>query len=151
MSVKINSAGLMAAAKDNLSDAWVSIGTAVGIIASQFGLPWVDPLAAAIVGILIIKTGWDIFIGAARNLTDGYDKGEIDKVTDRLSLIDGIHHISAIRARLIGNVTHMDIIIHVDSEMTVSNAHKLTEELEIILSNEFSITEVIIHVEPFCS
>lgn len=146
---KINSAGLMAAAKDNLSDAWVSIGTAVGIIASQFGFPWVDPLAATIVGGLIIKTGFDIFKGATHNLTDGYDRGEIDKVVERLDIIEGIHHVSAIRARLHGNVTHMDIIIHVDAEMTVSKAHRLTEEAEKVLSEEFDITEVMIHVEPY--
>ena len=35
---KINSQSVMAAAKDNLSDAWVSIGTVVGIIGSQFQL-----------------------------------------------------------------------------------------------------------------
>lgn len=146
---KINSAGLMAAAKDNLSDSWVSIGTAVGIIASQFGLPWVDPLAAAIVGILIIKTGRDIFVDATRNLTDGYDKSEIDKITERLNLITGIHQISAVRARLHGNVTHMDIVIRVDPQMTVMNAHILTEVVETVLHDEFDITEVIIHVEPF--
>ncbi len=61
IALKINSSGLMAAAKDNLLDAWVSIGTSVGIIASQFGLAWIDPLSAVIVGILIVKTGWDIF------------------------------------------------------------------------------------------
>lgn len=148
---KINSAGLMAAAKDNLSDAWVSIGTAVGIIASQFGLPWIDPLAATIVGVLIIKTGWDIFKDASHNLTDGYDKEELDKVSERLEQITGIHHVSAIRARLSGNVTHMDIIIHVDAEMSVGNAHRLTDEAEKILRDEFEITEVIIHVEPFTS
>lgn len=151
VAIKINSAGLMAAAKDNLSDAWVSIGTAVGVIASQFGLPWIDPLAAAIVGVLIIKTGWDIFKDASHNLTDGYDKGDIDKISERLDRIEGIHHVSAIRARLNGSVTHMDIVIHVDAEMTVCKAHRLTEEAEKVLSEEFDITEVMIHVEPFSS
>lgn len=148
---KINSAGLMAAAKDNLSDGWVSVGTAVGIIASQFGFPWIDPLAAAFVGVLIIKTGWDIFMDASHNLIDGYDKVEIEKVSERLDKIDGIHHVSTVRARLHGNVTHMDIVIHVDSEMTVNNAHILTEEAERVLREEFEITEVIIHVEPYFS
>lgn len=151
MALKVNSAGLMAAAKDNLSDSWVSLGTAVGVIAAQFGLPWVDPLAAAIVGGLIIKTGFDIFKEAAHNLTDGYEKDEIDKVIERLNLIDEIHHVSAVKARLHGNVTHMDITIHVDSELSVSNAHKLTEEVEKTLREEFQITEIIIHVEPYYS
>ena len=52
---KINSQSVMAAAKDNLSDAWVSIGTAVGIIGAQFQLPWLDPLAAVIIGFLFVK------------------------------------------------------------------------------------------------
>ena len=146
---KVNSAGLMAAAKDNLSDAWVSIGTAVGIFASQFGLPWIDPLAAAIVGGLIMKTGWNIFKDATHNLTDGYDNEEIEKISERLDQIPGIDHVYAVRARLHGNVTHMDIIIHVDSELSVGNAHRLTEEAEKVLRKEYNITEVIIHVEPY--
>lgn len=46
----------MEAAKDNLSDAWVSIGVAVGIFGSQLNMPWLDTLTAIIVGILICKT-----------------------------------------------------------------------------------------------
>ncbi|RKI98411.1 cation transporter, partial [Butyricicoccus sp. 1XD8-22] len=62
---KINSQAVTAAAKDNLSDAWVSIGAAIGIIGSQFGLPWLDSLTAVIVGLLICKTAWDIFRDAS--------------------------------------------------------------------------------------
>jgi len=43
---QINSGALMAAAKDNLSDAMVSIGAALGIVGAQFGLPWIDSAAA---------------------------------------------------------------------------------------------------------
>ncbi len=47
---KINNSALMAAAKDNFSDALVSIGAAVGIVGAQFGLPWLDVVAAFAVG-----------------------------------------------------------------------------------------------------
>ena len=46
---KIDSQAVLAAAKDNLSDAWVSIGAVIGILGSQFGLPWLDPVTAAAV------------------------------------------------------------------------------------------------------
>ncbi|MBC8048352.1 MAG: cation transporter, partial [Fimbriimonadaceae bacterium] len=85
IAIQINSSGLMAAAKDNLSDAWVSIGTTVGIVASQFGFPWIDPLAAVIVGLLIIKTGWDIFREATLNLTDGFKREELDNITESIN------------------------------------------------------------------
>ncbi|HCU83399.1 MAG TPA: transporter, partial [Enterococcus sp.] len=34
LATKVNSPGLLAAAKDNLSDAWTSIGTAVAVFAA---------------------------------------------------------------------------------------------------------------------
>lgn len=98
IAIQINSSGLMAAAKDNLSDAWVSIGTTIGIIASQFGLPWVDSIAAVLVGILIVKTGWDIFKESSHNLTDGFDREELDKITKSINKVSGVKKVKDIKS-----------------------------------------------------
>ncbi|GKU24121.1 cation diffusion facilitator family transporter [Clostridium folliculivorans] len=148
IAVKINSAGLMAAAKDNLSDAWVSIGTAIGIIASQFGLPWIDPLAAVIVGMLIIKTGWDIFRESSHNLTDGFSKEELDNITENIKLVSGVETVKVIRARALGNNILIDATVGVSSDLNVVQAHIITEEIERNLKNDFNIAEAMIHVEP---
>ncbi|MBK1811962.1 cation transporter [Clostridium sp. YIM B02505] len=148
IAVKINSAGLMAAAKDNLSDAWVSIGTAIGIIASQFGLPWIDPLAAVIVGILIIKTGWDIFRESSNNLADGFSKEELDSITENIKLVSGVEKVKLIRARVLGNNILIDATVGVNADLNVVEAHSITEEIEKKLKNDFNITEAMIHVEP---
>lgn len=63
----------MAAAKDNISDAWVSIGKAIGIFGSQLNIPWLDTLTAIIVGRLICKTVWDIFKQSSHELSGGFD------------------------------------------------------------------------------
>lgn len=78
---KINSQAVMAAAKDNLSDAWVSIGTVIGIVGAQFQLPWLDPVTAIVVGLIICKTGWDIFREASHHLTDGFDEQKIESLS----------------------------------------------------------------------
>lgn len=148
IAIKINSAGLMAAAKDNLSDAWVSVGTAIGIVASQFGLPWIDPLAAIIVGVLIVKTGWDIFREAAHNLTDGFKKEELDNITHTIRSVLGVKKVREIRARVHGNNILIDIIVVVSSHLSVVEGHSITEEIEKKLRNEHNITEAIVHVEP---
>lgn len=148
VATKINSSGLMAAAKDNLSDAYVSIGTAVGIIASQFGLPWIDPLAAVIVGILIIKTGWEIFIDATHNLTDGFDKALLDDITASISAIPGVEGIEDIKARIHGNITLMDLILLVNPNITVVEGHDIAELVEKMLHEKHEINQVIIHIEP---
>jgi cation diffusion facilitator family transporter len=45
LALKINSKSVMAAAKDNISDAWVSIGAAIGIVGSQLCLEFGGPPA----------------------------------------------------------------------------------------------------------
>ena len=58
---KTMSSSLKSAAKDNLSDGLVSMGTAIGLVFTQFGLPIVDVILATILGFLIIYTGFGIF------------------------------------------------------------------------------------------
>lgn len=148
IAVKINSSGLMAAAKDNLSDAWVSMGTAIGIVASQFGLPWIDPLAAVIVGMLIVKTGWDIFREASHNLTDGFNKEELDNITQIIKKVSGVRNIKNIKARKYGNNISIDVIVIVSANLSVVEGHIITEEIEMKLKDELNILQAIVHVEP---
>lgn len=148
IAIKTNSSGLMAAAKDNLSDAWVSIGTAVGIVASQFGLPWIDPFAAVIVGMLIAKTGWDIFRDATHNLTDGFNREQLDSITKSINKIPAVRSIKDIRARINGNSILLDVIVRVSADLNVVEGHNITEEIEEKLRSEFDITDVVVHVEP---
>jgi len=148
IAIQINSSGLMAAAKDNLSDAWVSIGTAVGIVASQFGLPWIDPLAAVIVGILIVKTGWDIFREATNNLTDGFNREKLDNITNCINEVSGVKKVKDIRARVNGNNILIDVVVRVSAELSVIEGHNITKMVEEKLRSELDITEVVVHVEP---
>ncbi|OAA83998.1 cation diffusion facilitator family transporter [Clostridium ljungdahlii] len=148
VALRINSSALMAAAKDNLSDAWVGMGTAAGIIASQFGFPWIDPLAAVLVGILICKTGGEIFKEAAHNLADGFDSKQLDSIVSKIKEIDGVSCVKGTKARVHGNNILIDIVIGVNSKLTVVKSHEITEEIEEMLNREFKIKHAIIHVEP---
>jgi len=148
IAVKIKSSGLMAAAKDNLSDAWVSIGTTIGIVASQFGFPWIDPLAAVVVSALILKTGWDIFREATHNLSDGFSREKLDGITKSISQVPGVKQIKNIRARVHGNNILLDLVVSVNSELSLVEGHSITEKIEDKLKEDLDITQVMVHVEP---
>jgi cation diffusion facilitator family transporter len=145
---KINSQSIMAAAKDNLSDAWVSIGTAVGIMGSQFQLPWLDPLAAIIVGLLICKTAWDIFRDASYNLTDGFDENEIQAYKETIQNIYGVKGIKEIKARNYGNNKVVDVVILVNSTLAIKDAHDISTDVEQALATKHDVYVVNVHVEP---
>ncbi len=145
---KINSQSVMAAAKDNLSDAWVSIGTAVGIIGAQFQLPWLDPLAAVIIGLLICKTAWEIFRESSHQLTDGFDETQIESYKDSILNTYGVKGIKDIKARNYGNNTVVDVVILVNSTLDITHAHDICTNVEKTLSIEHNVYGVHVHVEP---
>lgn len=145
---KINSQAVMAAAKDNLSDAIVSIGTCIGILFTQIGLPWLDPLASFLIGLIICKTAWDIFSDATHTLTDGYDPKQIEKYKKTVSTIQGVDEITEIKARSDGNLTYLDIVIKVHPLLSVVEGHAICDEIEQALADQYKIQNVVVHIEP---
>ncbi|PLR92853.1 cation diffusion facilitator family transporter [Bacillus sp. T33-2] len=145
---KIDSQSVMAAAKDNLSDAWVSIGTAIGIFGSQFNLPWLDPLTAFIVGLLICKTAWEIFRIASHQLTDGFDQEKMESYKETIESIEGVKGVTNIKARNYGNNTVVDVVILVNSTLDIRNAHDISTKVEKALVAEHDVYDVHVHIEP---
>lgn len=145
---KANSMGLMAAAKDNLSDAFTSIGTAVAILASLWHMPWLDTLAAGVIGCIILKTAWDIFYQSAFSLSDGFDQKKLNEYQQFVESIPGVLGVEGLRGREYGAHIFLDVIVYMDPQMTVKESHDLTEKIESLLAEKFHIYDVEVHVEP---
>jgi len=148
LATKINSQSVMAAAKDNLSDAWVSIGTAIGIIGAQFHLPWLDSVTAVIVGFLICKTAWDIFREASHHLTDGFDEQQLEEYKETILNTPGVKGVKDIKARNYGSSPVVDVSILVNSTLGVGAAHDITTKVERALAQEHNVVDANVHVEP---
>ncbi|WP_018753911.1 cation diffusion facilitator family transporter [Paenibacillus sanguinis] len=145
---QINNQALMAAAKDNLSDALVSIGAAVGIIGAQFGLPWLDGVAAIVVGLLICKTAWDIFRQSTLDLTDGFDEKELGDLRSTIARTNGVEGIKDLKARVHGNHVLVDVVIEVDPQLTVIQSHQISDRVEESMRRLRNVMHVHVHVEP---
>ncbi|GEB31016.1 MULTISPECIES: cation diffusion facilitator family transporter [Brevibacillus] len=148
LALRTNSQALLAAAADNRSDAFVSIGTFVGVAGAQFQLYWLDPLAALVVGVIILKTAWDIFREATHRLTDGFDVEELGELKETISSIAGVKDISDIKARYHGSSVLVDVVIHVEPHLNVVESHTITEHIEERMRRVHKINTVHIHIEP---
>lgn len=148
LSEEIDSKAVMAAAKDNRSDAWVSIGASIGIIGSQFGMPWLDIVTAIIVGFLICKTAWDIFSEASHELTDGFDEQKLKMYEDVIFDLEGVKGIKSIKGRNYGNNEVVDVVILVNSTLNIHQAHDIATRVEDTLTDEYGVYDIHVHVEP---
>jgi len=148
LAIKINSKAVMAAAKDNISDAWVSFGTAIGIFGSQLNMPWIDTITAIVVGILICKTAFDIFMQASHELSDGFDERKLLIYHQHIKDVDGVKGIKQIKGRSYGNNEVLDVVILVNSKLDIIGAHEIATEVETVMKNEHGVYDVHVHVEP---
>ncbi|ASN06611.1 cation diffusion facilitator family transporter [Virgibacillus necropolis] len=146
---KVGSSALHAVAHDNKSDAFVSLGAFVGIIGAQLGLYWFDPIAGLIVGFIICKTAWDIFKDSTHTLTDGFDEKFLLKIKKSITKVDEVKKVKDVKGRVHGNQSFIDIVILVDSDLTVKESHDITIHIEKLLEEKHNIHYAHIHIEPF--
>ncbi|MGX6961781.1 cation diffusion facilitator family transporter [Vagococcus xieshaowenii] len=145
---KVKSHALDAAAKDNLSDAITSIGTAIAVFASSFNLIWIDRLTALIIGLVIIKTGFDIFKESSYSLSDGFSIEELRKYKKDILHIEGVEGVKDIKGRSYGANIFLDVVVFMDPHITVEESHDITETIEQLLSDKYNVFDTDIHVEP---
>jgi cation diffusion facilitator family transporter len=145
---RINSSGLSAGAKDNLSDALTSFAAAIAIFGSIIGVYWLDGVMAVIVGIIIIKTAIDIFRESAFSLSDGFETHNLAEYREAILSIPDVEQVATIMARSYGANVYVDVTILLDASLTVLRSHEITEAVEEKLRADFNIFETDVHVEP---
>ncbi|MED3661078.1 cation diffusion facilitator family transporter [Ureibacillus sp. FSL K6-8385] len=148
LSKKIKSSALKAAAYDNRSDALVSVGTAVGIFAAIFGFPIIDTITALVIGMLIIKTAFDIFWESAQTLTDAFDTEEIETLATLIKNVDGVIDLVDIKGRTHGNATFIEVTVTVNPDLNVRESHRITEKIEQTIQRFDINCTVLVHIEP---
>ena len=146
---KLNSPSLKASAKDNLSDALTSFATALSVVLSRTGILWLDGAMAIVVGLIIIKSGYDIFKESAFSLSDGFPQEDLDNYRKIVRMVPGVRAISDIRCRNYGANVYIDITILVDPEISVQAGHDITEKVESALQQTEDVTTIDVHVEPY--
>ncbi len=150
---KINSQAVVANAWHHRSDAFSSIGTLVGIAGAMFlGEKWrvLDPVAAIIVSVFILKVAIDILRNSLEELMEhslpDAEEEEIKQIILSTNGVESPHHL---RTRRIGNRVAIEVHIRMNGDMTLTKAHQITTEVEQQLKLRFGENiHIGIHTEP---
>jgi cation diffusion facilitator family transporter len=141
---------LLADAQHTLSDCLVSGSVLISMILVQLGYLWADTVIALVVGIIILKVGFELIMTHFSALTD---EAVLDPVeVQRLVLsVPGVMDCHKIRSRGMQNHVFIDLHIQVDSALTVKEAHRISYAVEERLENSFNgrVSDVLVHVEEF--
>ena len=150
---QINSQAIIANAWHHRSDAFSSIGVAIGIAGAIFlGNKWVvlDPIAGVIVSFFIMKTAIELSLPSIQELMEASLPKETVKKIETLILEDSeVKSFHKLRSRKIGEVFVIDVHIQLDNTISLVQAHNIAGALSQRIREEFgSKTQINIHTEP---
>lgn len=150
---EVESQAVVANAWHHRSDALSSIGTAVGIGGAIFlGEDWavLDPIAAVVVSIFIIRTAALLVSGSLdelleKSLPDDEER-QIEQIVHSEPEVSGMHHLCT---RRIGNRIAIEMHLRMPGEISLNESHAHATNIERKLRSHFGErTHINIHVEP---
>ncbi|MBE6188900.1 MAG: cation transporter [Rikenellaceae bacterium] len=147
------SSSVVANAWHHRSDALSSIGTAIGIGGAIFlGEQWriLDPIAAVIVSLFIIKVAVELFKPCIEELLERSLPAEMEqKILDIILSTPQVSSPHHLRTRRIGSYIAIEVHIRMDGQRSLSEAHQVASDIERRLKAEFGEnTHIGIHMEP---
>ena len=150
---KVQSQAVVANAWHHRSDALSSIGTAIGIGgAIALGPHWavLDPVAAAVVSVFIMRTAFTLLREAIGELLEKslpeHAEADIKRLAEEEPMVSETHHL---RTRRIGNYISIDMHVRMPGNISLYEAHTHATAIEHRLRQHFGPnTYVNLHVEP---
>ena len=150
---RVDSPALKANAWHHRSDAFSSIGTLIGIGGAYFlSEQWrvLDPIAAIVVGALIIKVAYDLVMPGLNELLErSLPKEQEDEIVALVLTDKRLSDAHNLKTRRIGAGIAVELHVRVQGNMTVNESHAITRNIEQLLRQQYGDrTQVIIHIEP---
>ena len=147
---KIKSRMMEASAWHHRSDAISSVIVVIGIGGAILGIPMFDALAALVVGVMVARIGWTLGYQSMQELTDtGLDPERLQAIRETIQNIDGVKELHMLRTRTMGHQALVDVHILVDTQLSVSEGHQISEAVEYALIGKYDdINDVTVHIDP---
>lgn len=150
---KVESQAVIANAWHHRSDALSSIGTAIGIGgAILLGKGWavLDPVAALVVSVFIVKTALGLLTTSSGELLEKSLSKEVEKkivdIVESEPEVSEVHHLCT---RRIGSNIAIEMHIRMPGEISLKDSHTRASNIERKLRQHFGEhTHINLHVEP---
>lgn len=141
----IDSHALKADAWHHRSDALSSVPAAFGVLASVFGIYFVDSLSGIVVSVIIMYVGYTLGKGAASSLLGEAPSQELVVTIRKLASEKGVAQVDNIHVHDYGTRKAISLSIVVEP-MSVEEAHQVADSVENNIADTLDAAAVV-HIE----
>ena len=146
---KTNSTAIRADALHYRTDLLVNASVILALWLSVKGWAGFDALFACAIAIYILYSAWEIITVSYDHLMDrelpDEQREEIERLVLQHKSARGLHDL---RSRHSGTVTFIQLHLELDDDLSLLEAHKISDEVELCLLEAFPGSEIIIHIYP---
>ena len=156
MAKKYNSHALEADALHFSTDIWSSTVVIAGLLCvalsnvipnSNF-LHYADAIAALVVGMIVVQISWQLGRRTIDALLDTAPAGLYDKVIQLAGTVSGVSNCHRVRIRSSGAQIFIDMHVIINGNLSLNEAHFLTDEVEKVIRAAEPNADVTVHPEP---
>jgi len=143
-------AAVLALAYDHRNDVFSAMAAALGIFLGRMGYLWVDPLAGALVALVILRTGIEILRDSSANLMDSVPSQELERqITELLDDFPDVQEMEQVYAHRFGPYLVVNLTIGVDGALSVAAGDAIASRVEQALYQQIEFLRYVhIHYHP---
>jgi cation diffusion facilitator family transporter len=147
---EIKSPAIIADGKHQKTDIFSSIAILIGVVVSNIGYPILDPIVGLIIGLLILKTAYEI---AKENINNIMGKVPSQELINKIKIVadntPDAQNAHNIKVDYLGAYATVYLHIEVDGNMTLSESHKIVHAVENNILNEIpEVKSAMVHACP---
>ena len=143
---RLHSQLLKADAAHTFSDILITISILASMIFIARGYLWLDPLLGLFIAIVILRSGWIILKQTVPILVDEAWL-QPEQVHDLVYATDKVIKFEDFRSRKGHEYSFVEMTVKFNTD-SLSEAHRLSHEIETKIINKFGEAQVTIHIEP---
>jgi len=148
---RINSPAIIADGQHQKVDIFSCAAIFIGVLGSQLGYPFLDPLVAIFIALIIIKTAFELGLDNVNILMGKLPSEtileEVEAAANKVKDVKGVH---SVKINPMGPYSSAELHIEVDGELKLKNAHEIAHKVEEkIIYDVSAIKMAIVHVCPF--
>ncbi len=147
---RIGSRLLEANAWHHRTDSLSSVVVFIAVSGALLGFPWLDQLAAALVGLMVARVGIRLIWDSLQELVDtALPAEETRRIRDTALSVSGVRDVHELRTRSMGSRTLLDVHLQVAPELSVSEGHAIGTRVCHALRERFEhISDITFHIDP---
>lgn len=120
------------------------------LLSSQFNAPIIDPLVALLLAGILIRGAWQIGKTSIDQLMDTeFSEQERNNIRQLAIQHPKVKDIHDLRTRKAGLSAFIQLHLELDGNLNLTEAHQITDDVELSIRSAFPHAEVFIHQDPF--